>query len=804
MSFPFSSFDMALAASAPQWALGFEGISPGLAAALFLVLAAGCVWAYARWSSGVGMGRRVAMVALRVLAALVLCLLLARPVLRLSLKERVRQPLLVLVDSSKSMQFPDQRQQREDLQRAAIATGMASPEGGLGQSLPPSAAAELGEVSRWDLLQKLAANDRLALWQRLSEQADLQFYQFGRSAFAPAQAPVMEEGRLGTREASAFFSRMKPQEQATAIGESLRQVLQEPRAQAPVGVLLLTDGGNNTGTSAIEASQIALEQKVPLFIYGLGVTSPLDLLVKEVHAQKLAFAGERTEVKAHVLSQSLPEQRVVAVLKANGETVDEQELTLGGDRDLEVVFHFIPRTAGELKLEVSVPLLPGEAGKGNNVAANTMRVTDTKFQVLLIEQEPRWDFRYLLDYLQRDPRLEVKCVMIDGEPGLEQAPGSPFLPKLPEDRETFFKSHVIILGDVNPESLGQQRMEIIAEWVEAGGGIIFLTGSNHNPRSYVGTPLEPLLPVVPDTVSPREWVRQRAPEPFKLELTRPGRESAYLQMDPNPEVSQEIWSRFPGVRWTAPVSRVKTGAEVLLVDTRPDREGRYGQLPVFAMQGYGAGRSVYFGTDETYRWRSRTGERYYSVLWGQIMQTLSLQLLEGASPLTQLKSDRKQYVVGDRVVISGNAYTEGFSPLIQPSLDGMLKVEGAEGQQPFSLHATERNAFRGDFMAEKPGLYTYVTQRDPDGIVSFEVLDARLEQSQTALNDKLLKAMADAGGGKFFREEDLHTLPDLVASRAATVTSFKKLDLYHSGWFLTALLAFLFGEWLLRRLSRLK
>ncbi|HSJ02095.1 MAG TPA: hypothetical protein VK956_06550, partial [Verrucomicrobium sp.] len=720
MSFLPVHFPVMLAEASPQWTLGFEGISPALALGMFALLTVATVVVYARWVPRIPGWRKGAMVLFRILAALVLTLLLAKPVLHLSLKERVRQPLLVLVDSSESMQFTDRRNQREDLQRAAIASGAASPEGGLGQNLASPASSELGEISRLALLQKLAANDRMNLWARLSENADLQFYQFGRTAFAPAAAPVFENGKWTSEAAASFFQQLQPTESATAIGESLRQVLQEPRAQAPVGVLLITDGGNNTGTSAIEAAQIALEQKTPLFIYGLGVTSPLDLLVRDVQAQKLAFAGERMEVRAHVISQSFAEQRVVATLKANGETVDEQELTLGGDRDLEVLFHFTPKTAGEVKLEVSVPLLPGEAGKENNVAANTMRVTDTKFQVLLIEQEPRWDFRYLLDYLQRDPRLEVKCVMIDGEPGLEQTAGSPFLPKLPEDRETFFKSHVLILGDVNPEALGQQRMETIAEWVEAGGGIIFQTGSNYNPRSYVGTPLEALLPVVPDTVSPKEWVRQRAAEPFRLELTRLGKESPYLQMDPNPEVNQEIWAKFQGVRWTAPVSRVKTGAEVLLVDTRADREGRYGQLPVFAMQGYGAGKCVYFGTDETYRWRSRTGEKYYSILWGQIMQTLSLQLLEGASPLTQLKSDRKQYVVGDRIVISGNAYTEGFSPLLQPTLEGTLK-NGAADTKPFNLLATEKNTFRGDFLATTPGVYTYVTTRDPDGIVTFEV-----------------------------------------------------------------------------------
>lgn len=791
-----------------QWSLGFEGVSPWVAGLLFLLMAVGTVWAYQRWAPAPQGWRRSAMIVLRVLAALVMAVLLARPVLHGSLKERVRQPLLVLVDASESMTFPDQRHQREDLQRVAIAAGEALPDRGLTQELSLSAASPLGEISRLELLRKLAANPRLNLWERLSAQSDVEVYAFGRSAFAPAQPPQLADGKWTLGTAAACFESFEAAESATALGESLRQVLQEPRPQTPGGVWLITDGAQNSGSSAIEAAQIALEQKTPLFIYGVGVTSPLDLRVKEVHAQKLVFAGERMEVRATVVSQSLDEQRVTATLKANGETVEEQEITLGGDREVEVVFHHTPQSAGEVKLEVSVPLLPGEAGRENNEAGNTVRVTDSKFQVLLIEQEPRWDFRYLLDYLQRDPRLEVKCVMIDGEPGLDQIADSPFLPSLPDSREAFFKTHVLILGDVDPEDLGPERMEIIAEWVEAGGGIIFLAGANHNPRSYIGTPLEALLPVVPDGVSPKEWTSQRAQEPFKLELTRLGRESPYLQMDPDPVVNQEIWENFQGVRWTAPVSRVKTSAEVLLVDVRPEREGRYGRLPVFAMQGFGAGRSVYFGTDETYRWRSRKGEKYYSILWGQIMQSLSLQLLEGASPLTQLKSDRKQYAVGDRVVISGHAYTEGFAPLLQPTLEGELKIErsgdAAASAKPFHLRATEKNSFRGDFIAEQPGVYSYVTTRDPDGVVSFEVLDARLEQSQTALQEKLLRAMADAGGGAFLREEDLHTLPERIASTAAMVTTFKKVELYHSAWFLAALLMLLILEWALRRLTRLK
>jgi len=147
--------------------------------------------------------------------------------------------------------------------------------------------------------------------------------------------------------------------------------------------------------------------------------------------------------------------------------------------------------------------------------------------------------------------------------------------------------------------------------------------------------------------------------------------------------------------------------------------------------------------------------------------------------------------VGDRVVIAGNAYTEGYAPLIVPTLDGTLKIEpkgeGAKPtEQPLNLHATDRNAFRGEVHRERRWSYTFVTQRDPEGVLKFEVVSPQLEQTQTALEEKLLKAMAETAGGQFLREEGLAGLPKLIASRSATVAIFKKVELFYSGWALTA------------------
>ena len=795
--------------SAPQrtWTITHEGLAPAWAFLLFAALAVARVLAYLRCAPNVSRSKRAVMMALRVCATAVLTGLLTKPVIQFTDFQPVKQPFAVLVDASGSMALADRREAAVDLNRVAIATGLVDPASDPAKPLAAPYLAQVRGVSRQDIVHRIGYNPKFNLWSRLAALAELHFYQFGAGAQQIGSAIGSEPSAPGT--VLVAFPAIASDQPSTAIGESLRQVLQEPRSQSLGGVLLITDGGNNRGSSPIEAAQIAKEQHVPLFIYGVGVTSPPDIEVTEVTTQRLAFIGERLEVRAHIVSRNIDDRPSSVTLKADGEVVDHREVSIGGYREQDILLHLLPNQAGEVKLEVAVPVRDEEAGKENNTAATTVRITDRKFNVLLIEREPRWDFRYLLDYLQRDPRLDVKCVMIDGEPGLDRLPNSPFLPAIPTSREAMFKSQVLILGDVNPSDLGQERMQMVADWVEAGGGIIFLAGAGYNPTAYAGTPLEPLLPVVAPTTGPATWKSPREAEPFALELTPQGRRSAYLQMDSDPAVNKHIWDSFPGIHWAAPVARVKPGAEVLLVDPRPASAGRYGSLPVFAMQGYGSGKCVYFGSDETYRWRSKTGEKYYSILWGQIMQTLALQLLDNASSLTQLKTDRKQYAVGDKVQIAGNVYSADYAPLIVPGIDGVLTISKMPGDPapkttPLNLVALEKNSFHGEFIPKEPGSYTFHTLRDPAGLLKFDVLDNNLERTQTALDERLLQGMAAAAGGRFLREEDLHHLPEWISATTTRVATYRKVDLYDSAWILTGLLTLLLAEWLMRRLTRLK
>lgn len=793
-----------------EWAWGTQGLSVGWAFLLFLVLAAAATWSYLRFAPQVSFFWRYVMIVLRVATIALFLVLLVKPVLHLTINQAVRQSLLVLLDCSQSMQLQDRRETPEDLKRAALAAGYMDPATGLSGSLPAGTAATQLQFTRWELLQKLAANSQLNLWGRLQEKSDLVFYRLGHDATPLGNLAPLAGSQLTAAEAVDFFKPIKADEPATAIGESLREVLEQNRGQAIGAVLVITDGGNNSGVPPVETVRMARENNIPLFLYGVGVTAPVDIALQNFSVPRLAFINERTDVKVTLHAEGIGRKSVVVTLKADGQQVDAQTVDITKDDDYEVDFHFIPSKIGNLPLEASVPVQAGEMVKENNTVTAKLRVVDNKIHVLFIEQVPRWDFRYLLAYLQRDKRMEVHCVVINAEPDLEKLPNSPFLPKLPDDREGIFRNEIIVLGDVDPNDLGDARMKLINEWVnQTSGGIIFLAGPKFNPSAYKGTPLEPLLPVVTDATVAGQ--AESTPEPFKLQLSPEGATSPYMRLVDSPQDNGQLWDSFPGVRWTAPVARAKPGAQVLLTDSRSDVAGIAGPRPVIAIQGYGSGECVFIGTDQTYRWRSKVGEKNYSQIWGALLQSLAETRLQGASSRTQLKSDRDQYFVGDKVVISGKVYNENFQLLKVDSLQGKAKVRTVTGGSeektiPLDLMAVsgQEGQYRGEFTAQTTGQYSYSTLQDPAAVVKFEVTQPNLEQMETAMNQNLLQGMADAGHGHFLREEDLNKLPSMISDQSATVPLFRTIELFHSAWWLALLLVLFCLEWLLRRLKQLK
>lgn len=794
-----------------QYSLSSEGLSLGWAFFIFVVLVAALSWSYLRFAPALPRFARVGLIILRSLLIGLLLLLLVKPILLITLEEKIRRPLLILLDTTQSMGLSDRRENPDDLARAAIAKGVISPEGGLKQTVPGGQADSLKQMSRQQLLEALAANSQLNLWPRLHEHASLMFYGFGRKITELGELAPPEGAKLTPEDAAAFFHSLHYDENLTAVGDSLRDLLDAQRGQPISGVVLITDGASNTGSAPVDAAVIAKQDGVPLFIYGIGVTSPQDILVAELSGPQVSNVKEKLNVTARIRAQSMQSRKATVQLKANGKVVDEQPIEFRVDGEQEVTLSYTPDEVGEVDLEAYVPPLAEEAVKDNNSAKARVRIVDDKLKVLLVEQEPRWDYQYLLGMLQRDRRIKLKCVLLAGDPDLSREPDSPYLDRIPDDKQALFGNDLVIIGDVDPSQLGDARMKLLNEWVsKLGGGIIFMAGPKFDPKAYQGTPLEPILPVESETRT-----GDRYADPVQLKLTPAGESSPLLMLSQNSQDNLALWGGFPGVKWTAWVGKARPGAQVLLTDPTTSRANREGPMPVIAMQSYGLGQSLYVGTDETYRWRSHVGEKYYTQIWGQIIQALTAQHTMGASVLTQLKTDRPSYLTGDRIKISGRIFQSGFEPLTDAEVPGTItiKPEAKQGQPAPAPQTTELRLqaipdrpgeYRGEMTAQVAGNYSYSTVRDPAVVVKFDVAEPRVELSDIAMNEKLLRVMASTAGGHFVREEDLNGLPELISSQTSGSVTFKKIPLAFAPIILGLMILVACIEWLWRRKLELK
>lgn len=801
---------MSFLASIPKWLLrfvgarpasegsevwfGFEGMDPGWAFLLVGVSALVIARVYLKGPGRLSLKQRIGLALLRCATVVLLLVILTHPVLRVSEEATTGGAVLVLQDTSASMDLRDTRADPLDVERVALAYGNAdAPEG--------------EAPSRRELAEAVAANETLALWPRMTDQVDVFVTSFGRSASAPVALNPNGEV-VSSAEATRFFTEATSGAPATAIKDSLEAALEMTAGRPFSSVLLITDGVNNAGAPLPTVIDVMQGRGLPLFVYATGVEAQRDLSVLSFSGPAMAFAREEVAVNVRLRTLGLVGESTEMSLQQGETRLDSQTVKIEQDGEIELTFNYTPTQAGEVDLSVAVDALRGEATIENNSANMRLNVLDRRVRVLLIEQEPRWDFRYLLDTLKRDRRIEVNAVMLDGDATLGRDPDSRFLSELPSAEE-LLEYVIVVIGDVDPARLSPAHLQALDTLTrQTGGGLVFHAGPKYNPQSYQGTALQDLLPVL---LLPQEQaVSLRYHAPTSLLLTSAGRRSRLLRLNQHSAESESIWRSFPGVFWTANTGPAKPGTEVLLVDMSDSKQTGGQAQPVLARMAAGRGQVFYFGFDETWRWRSRVGEVNFLKIWGQIFLKLGVERLTGASDLVQLNTVRSSYALGETVLVSGRIFTEDFQPLEAAEVSGILTIEPSDTDaeaitQAITLKSRidQSGSYEVDLLAATPGRYTVQTDRDRDAVVVFGVSVSNVELRDPSLNLSGLQQIVGEQG-EVFREETLDQLPDRIASTLPTTRVVQVYEPAFHPLFYCLLLLLPTLEWMYRRILKLK
>jgi uncharacterized membrane protein len=203
-------------------------------------------------------------------------------------------------------------------------------------------------------------------------------------------------------------------------------------------------------------------------------------------------------------------------------------------------------------------------------------------------------------------------------------------------REELFAYDVVILGDVDPkhEKLGQKNLELLRDFVrERGGGMLFVAGEQNMPAAYRETPLADVLPITGgpgDIEDPNEKkiLEDCLENGYKPRLTPIGQQHPMFRFATEDAENALIWQKLSPIYYAASGYRAKSAAEVLA--THPTLRARRGPgeaegelHPLVVQSFFGAGRVIFFGFDETWRWRFREDEGKFNQFWLQAAHYLA-------------------------------------------------------------------------------------------------------------------------------------------------------------------------------------
>ena len=594
----------------------------------------------------------------------------------------------------------------------------------------------------------------------------------------------------------------------TRLGDAVDYALREVPGIKPSAVVLFTDGISTRGQSLEKSALRARALRIPLYPVAVGSSrKPPDVAIENFLAEEVVFPGDRLQVEATLYATGYEGREATLTLSDTSadQVLAQTIVQLPAEGESQTVrLTTRPETPGELSLRLKIESLEEEVNVENNAVSHTVEVRDEKIQVLLVQASPSYEYRALKSLLQRDPAIQLQAHLQEADTDFAEIDDIA-IAEFPNGEEGLSAFDVVLLGDVDPTLLPHQVWENLERFVsEHGGGLACIAGPRFMPNAFQEVrPMRVLLPFELEAASLLN-VKSPSGTEYPIQPTKLGWQMSSLQLGETEAESRAIWRDLPAVTWLFEIRNTKPGAQVLAEDgSRNTRQGN--RLPIILRHYVGRGEVLFHATDETWRWRWRTDDRYFARYWGQTVRRLGRSRLTANRQGVQLATDRSHYRPGEEVKLC----LRFLNPASAPADKQGVVVQLQSDQEPESeIRLLRRSGHRGVFEAVVtrllPGDYqATLLQPNPGETASSTKFKVELpirEFSRLVVDEQSLRKAADLSGGKYYTLETVSELTgDLPRPHQTTSEQFPARSLWNTHMAMALFVVVLTTEWLLRR-----
>ncbi len=741
----FDRGELVLAPVVPVWLIALAALG-----ALALV-----VLAY-RQLRGISRVDRIVLGTTRALALLVVLACLLRPTEVLSSAVSQRNVLAILLDDSRSMRVAD-----------------------------------VNGASRTSAMQRTFA-DSSALVRRLASRYAIRTFRF---AAEPSPAPAA--------------TRLDASGGRTDLAAALNGVRSDLTGLPVAGVIVVTDGADNSGGD-LGASILGLKaRRVPVYTVGVGEERfSRDLSVTSVSAPPSVLAGSTVLVDAALGVRGAGGEKTTLTAEADGKIVASEEVTFPRRGDVvRTRLRIPPMPAGSYRLTVRARPISGELVAENNEYSTVLDVRPGPARVLYVEGEPRPEFAFLRRAVSADSAVRVVGLMRSAEhkflrlgvrDSLELVNG------FPTRREELFQFRAIILGSIESSFFTGDQLRMLQEFVSQRGGTLLALGGRSAlaEGGYAGTPVAEVLPVM---LNAQRADTGAAPLELAIRPTAAGRTHAALRLRDSETASVARWDSLPKLTSVNRLGGLRPGATTLL-------SGRIGEgrdateVPVLAFQRYGRGTGIVLGVQDTWLWRMHASipleDATHATLWRQTLRWL----VEGVPDQVELAAVPARVAPGEPVELRARVVDSTFAPVSQASVVARVTTPtGGLVDVPLERSPTADGTYTGRYVPTDRGAFAMSatariasdTLRSVSGALLADDQGADVEQAE--LRTGLLRQVANETGGHYYPLSQAARLAEDVNFTESGVTQRDAHDLWDMPIVFLLLVTLLGAEWFYRR-----
>ena len=704
---------------------------------------------------------RAVLTALRAAALLVLVACMFRPMLLLSEAVPRRNFVGVLLDDSRSMRIADR-----------------------------------GSRSRSDFVRDTLGADARLL-ERLREKFQVRLFRFGASS-----------SRTDSAGSLTFEQR------ETRLVDAIDGARQDLEAVPLSGLVVVTDGADNSMTEMNDALLALRARGVPVFAVGIGSERfARDSEVQRVEAPRRVLRGGTLVVDVLVRQRGFDGVTVPLVVEDEGRIIARAEILMPPGSDASPVRVTARLTdPGPRVLTFRIPVQEREQVAENNTQRALVDVRNAREKVLYIEGEPRYQVRFVRAAIEADSNLQLVVLQLTAEGKflrLNVDSGDELIAGFPKTRSELYRYRAVILGNIEASFFSHGQLTMLADFVSVrGGGLVQLGGRrSFSEGGYAGTPLADVMPVVVEGAAVADSLTFFAD--LKPSLTPAGLAHAVTQIGTARIPAAEKWNALPAVTSVNRIRRVKPGAVVLVTGTVPSggRAGEPGESvfryeqPILVYQRYGRGLAVSMPVQDDWQWKMGAevapDDESFETYWRQLLRWVTSDAPSRVEARAMPDQVNLQTPVQLRAVVVDSA----FEHLNDAQVSAQVVAPSGARQTVALDWAVERDGeYRGTFAPSEEGVYRVrVTANTTSGIaadttyVRAAPLDA--EYTMAEMRRPFLQRVADETGGNFYTAETVGTLPDDIAMTKRGVTVVNQMDLWDMPIVFIVLVGLVSAEW---------